>query len=69
MEELIDKNELWRHRRNKPTTEYLAIMNDKKEQVLDILRELPPVDARYILSEIKRKMDNDEISVEFLMKE
>ena len=69
MEPVPDKDDIRRYRRNKPTAEYTAAMNEKKEQVLEILRELSTIDARYVLNEVIRKMDNDQISVEYFIKE
>lgn len=69
MESYIDEKELKRIKRNEVISKQQEQLIVKKEQILAILRDLPLAEARYILNEVKRKWDNDEIDAKFIVKE
>jgi hypothetical protein len=68
MEPYIDKEERQRIKR-KAIAAHKELLLDKKEQILAILREITAAEARHIIGEIKRKMDNDEIDAKYFVKE
>ena len=68
MEPYIDKEEL-RNIHMAEITKHQELLIVAKQQILTILNKLSPDEARYILGDIRRKFDNDEIDAKFFVDE
>ena len=69
MEPFIDEKELKRIKQNEVISAHQELLIVKKEQILTILRDLEPAEARHILSQIRRKFENDDLHDKFFMEE
>ncbi len=65
----LTEREMQGFEHNVALSKHQELLLVKKGQILTILRDLEPAEARHILNEIRRKFENDEIAEKFLVLE